>query len=74
MREPKRCSVKRWTKTALQATQISCGCCSGHSDLIGIDLIAQDGNTFAHAHFDVETARLLRGSLLAAIEEIEGPL
>ena len=63
----KRYSVERWDKNALQAAQLSVGRCR-HGGTIGIDMIAQDGNVFAHGHVDVLTASALVEKL---IEEIE---
>lgn len=66
----KRFSVRQWgDKKALQASSMSCGACTETTGLVGIDMVAQDGRTFAHGHFDVETARLFHRQLGDAIEE-----
>ena len=69
----KRYSVKRWKKNALQAAKMGCGVCSfpNCEVWVGVDLIAQDGNTFAHGHFDVATARDFHARLGEAIEMAE---
>jgi hypothetical protein len=66
----KRYSVPRWSKKALQAASMACGACHGHG-MVGIDMVAQDGNTFAHGHFDIEPARLFHASLAEAIADAE---
>lgn len=64
----KRYSVPRWTKPALQAAQMSCGpCCC--CDTVGIDMVARDGNTFAHGHFDIDVAEKFWRNLGEAIVE-----
>ena len=64
----KRFSVERWKKKALQAASMSCGCCL-HGGFVGIDMVAQDGNTFAHGHFDIRTAIEFQNQLAEAIAE-----
>ena len=66
-----RISVKRWHDPALQAAAMRVGCCTDAVGLIGVDLVAQDGNTFAHGHVDIATARVLRRHLDEAIAEAE---
>jgi hypothetical protein len=51
----KRYSVERWSQKPLQAAAISVGVCP-EGDLVGIDLHAQDGSVFAHAHFGPDQA------------------
>jgi hypothetical protein len=64
----KRCSVERWKKEALQAASMTAGACA-HGGTVGIDMVAQDGNTFAHGHFDIEIAEQFRDLLTEAIAE-----
>lgn len=46
-------TLKAWPRDPMEAASINCGICTCGS--IRIDLIAQDGNTFAAAHIDVAT-------------------
>lgn len=64
----KRCSVKKWNKNALQAAQMTAGACT-HGGTVGIDMVAQDGNVFAHGHFDIDVAEQFRDMLTDAIAE-----
>jgi hypothetical protein len=66
---PKRCSVETWDGKPLQAASIGVGTCIESRNLVGIDLVAQDGKTFAHGHFDIETAVRFRADLDLAIED-----
>lgn len=65
----KRYSVERWKKKALQAASISCGACQHVTGMVGIDMIAQDGNTFAHGHFDIRTAIEFQNQIAEAVAE-----
>lgn len=69
----KRHSVERWNKKALQAASMSCGPCTEAYGLVGFDMVAQDGNTFAHGHMSVETAREFHKLLGESIELAEHP-
>lgn len=64
----KRCSVQTWNKNAMQAAGMRVGVCEDHN-YVGIDMVAQDGNAFAHGHFDVATAMVFRQELDDAITE-----
>ena len=62
--------VRKWRKTALQAYSMSVGLCTETSEvMVGIDMNAEDQNTFAHGHFDLETAVEFASQLNEAIEE-----
>lgn len=65
----RRFSVKHWSAKALQAASMSVGQCT-ETDvvMIGVDMLAQDGATFAHGHFDLATAKLFHQELGKAIE------
>lgn len=65
----RRYSVIQWNKRALQAAQMDCGACTEAHGMVGIDMVAQDGHTFAHGHFDVQTAREFHKRLGEAIED-----
>jgi hypothetical protein len=67
--EQKKYSVKRWNKPSLQAANMSCGACTEVSGVVGINMIAQDGNVFAHGHFDVRTAIAFQNQIAEAIAE-----
>lgn len=71
--DPHRHSVKTWKKQSLQAASMNVGCCK-HGHVIGVDMNARDGSTFAHGHFDVETAKLFHERLGEAIDEAETAL
>jgi hypothetical protein len=60
-------SVERWTKRALQASAMRCGACTEATGLVGVDMVAQDGNVFAHGHFDIQTAIAFQAQLAEAI-------
>jgi hypothetical protein len=61
--------VKRWTKPTLQASAMRCGLCCDTEGVIGVDMIAEDGTTFAHGHFDIRTAVAFKNQLIDAINE-----
>ena len=66
----RRFSVKNWDGLELlHAASMSVGRCT-ETDvaMIGIDLLAQDGATFAHGHFDIETAKRFHQEMGKAIE------
>lgn len=68
-----RCNVKTWNKHYLLAAGMSVGKCESDepSTLIGIDMVAQDGNTFAHGHFPIETAIQFYENLGQAIADAQ---
>lgn len=66
-----RFSVERWKKKPLQAAAMSCGKCQEVSGMVGVDMVAQDGRSFAHGHFDIETAREFHRQFGEAIDEAE---
>lgn len=70
----KRHSVERWKKDAMQAASMRSGVCTEATGLIGIDMLARDGNAFAHGHFDVATAREFHKQLGDAIAEAGGTM
>jgi len=65
----KKVSVETWRKLALQASAMRCGACTEAKGLVGVDMIAQDGNVFAHGHFDIETAIAFQAQLAQAIAD-----
>ena len=66
----KRFSVPHWNTPALQAASMNCGACTETIGLVGIDMIAQDGTTFAHGHFDVRTAAKFHQELGETIQRV----
>lgn len=64
----KRFSVKRWHRDVLQAASMQSGVCEHEVPMVGIDMCGQDGKTFAHGHFDLETARAFHQQLGETIE------
>ena len=73
---PERHSVPTWDGEVLLASRINAGnCAHEHFDepiqIVGIDLIAQDGTPFAHAHFDAETARRVAQRLIDAADNCD---
>ena len=67
----RRYSVPYWNKTALQVASMSCGQCRDVVGLVGIDMHAQDGDVFAHGHFELEQAKAFYKSLGEVIAEVE---
>ena len=65
----KRLSVPSWKEPALQAAAMRVGVCTEAIGLVGIDMVARDGNTFAHGHFDLDVAEKFRADLDIAIAE-----
>lgn len=67
----RRFSVTHWGDLEiLQAASMDVGRCTDtHLPMIGVDMHAQDGATFAHGHFDIETAKLFHQALGKAIDE-----
>lgn len=68
MADNRKFSVQQWTQPALQASSMRAGACE-HPGMVGIDMIAQDGNVFAHGHFDIETAMEFHRYLGIAIDQ-----
>ena len=67
---PKKCSVKSWNKPAKQAAHMNVGLCgSRRAPMIGFDLIARAGNTFAHGHLDIESAEEFVAAAVRAIAQ-----
>lgn len=64
-----RYSLPAWRKRPLQAAAMRCGPCEDVVGLVGIDMVAQDGNTFAHGHFDIAGAEKFAGMLSEAIAQ-----
>lgn len=66
----RRFSVKHWDGLeVLHAASMTVGRCTETDvPMIGIDMSAQDGATFAHGHFDLATAKLFHQVLGEAIE------
>lgn len=71
--DEKRYSVERWRGDALQAAAMHVGACNHPGiRMIGIDMVAQNGDVFAHGHFDLETAVAFVEQMQAAISEALG--
>ena len=67
---PKKHSVKSWNKPAKHAAHMDVGLCgSRRAPMIGYDMIARDGNTFAHGHMNLESAEEFVAAAVRAIAQ-----
>jgi len=70
--KPQRYIPKTWNQSVIQAASVSVSACGDAGKrLIGIDMLASDNCIFAHAHFDIDTARVLYRNLADLIAKHE---